>query len=56
MSDQVRLVDGRLELWLPFPLPGGWVCGEPDDSTEDGMCGYPVESEPCPVHHPEATE
>lgn len=52
MTTQTRLIDGRLELWLPLPLPGGWVCGEPDDAQPDGMCGMPIESESCNVHHP----
>jgi hypothetical protein len=50
MPKQSRLNNGRLELWLPMPLPGGWVCGEPDDGKPDGVCGMPVESEPCDLH------
>lgn len=53
MSAQNRAVNGRLELWLPLPLPGGWVCGEPDDTRPDGVCGMPIESEPCTDHHPD---
>lgn len=52
--NQIKLIDGRAEMWMPFPLPGGWVCAEPDDNADDGMCGMPVESEPCNIHHPEA--
>jgi hypothetical protein len=48
---QTRVVDGRVELWLPIPLLGGWVCGEPDDEGIGDVCGITVESEPCPVHH-----
>ena len=51
-SKQVRLNEGRLEFWVGLPMPGGWVCGEPDDGKPDGACGYPVESAPCPIHHP----
>jgi hypothetical protein len=47
MPRQVRIVDGRPEIWLPYPSPGGWVCAEPDTTTPDGMCGTPTESEPC---------
>ncbi|GLZ15647.1 hypothetical protein Acsp04_58820 [Actinomadura sp. NBRC 104425] len=28
---------------------GGYVCGAPDEGP-DGICGMPVESEPCPYH------
>lgn len=56
MARQIRLTDGRAEMWLPFPLPGGWVCAEPDDATQDGMCGMPVEDVPCTIHHPGATD
>lgn len=52
MGSRIREVQGRLEMWLQFPLHVGWVCAEPDDSTQDGMCGMPVESEPCNIHHP----
>lgn len=53
---QVRFEDGRLEMFLPWPLPGGWVCAEPDDTRPDGMCGMPIESEPCTTHHPHAED
>lgn len=39
------------EVWIPEPLPGGWVCSMPDPGRPDGICGMPVESEPCPEHH-----
>lgn len=48
----IRVVDGRREEYIRWPLPGGWVCAEPDSSMPDGVCGMPVESEPCTVHHP----
>jgi hypothetical protein len=47
-----RVVDGRLEL---FASPV-WVCGEPDAEAPGGVCGRPVESEPCEVHHPNAVD
>lgn len=45
----VRLNDGRPEMWDPSVPPGGWVCAVP--STK-GLCGIPVESEPCTEHYP----
>lgn len=29
---------------------GGWVCAVPDPGRPDGICGNPVESEPCGQH------
>ena len=52
MTEQTRMVDGRIEAQPPRDAPGGWVCAEPDASTQDGLCGMPVESEPCSIHHP----
>lgn len=49
---RVRVSDGRRERWITDPLPGGWVCAEPDPTGPDGECGRPVESEPCEIHHP----
>jgi hypothetical protein len=46
-----RTVDGRHEMWDASTPPGGWVCAEMGDGV-NLMCGQPVESEPCPVHHP----
>lgn len=41
------------EMWLDLgPYGAGWVCGEPDPDRPDGVCGMPVEDEPCPIHHP----
>lgn len=31
-------------------------CAEPDPDGPEGLCGIPVESEPCDVHHPGAVE
>ena len=52
MPSDIKVIDGRREAWLDLgPLLGaGWVCAESDDSP-DGVCGMPVESEPCTIHH-----
>lgn len=49
----VREVDGRLEVWINDPPPGGWVCAEPINNTPEGMCGMPIEDTPCTIHHPQ---
>lgn len=49
----VKEVAGRREAWLLICGIGGWVCAEPDPAFPDQMCGMPVESEPCDIHHPE---
>lgn len=36
-------------VWDPTTPPGGYVCAIP---TGTGVCGEPVESEPCPIHVP----
>jgi hypothetical protein len=46
-----RTVDGRFEMFDASVPPGGWVCAEWGDDA-DILCRTPVESEPCPVHHP----
>ncbi len=51
MTD-VKLVDGRREAWLFYMGVGGWICAELDLQLPDGICGMPVESEPCTIHHP----
>jgi hypothetical protein len=38
------------EVWSDAVPPGGMVCAVPDDLTADGICGNPVESEPCNRH------
>lgn len=43
---------GRPVRWITDPAPGGYVCGVADPDGPDGVCGMPVESEPCPVHFP----
>lgn len=53
---QIKKVDGRREGWLIYHGVGGWVCAEVDQATQDGLCGMPVESEPCDIHHPGATD
>jgi len=35
------------DVWMSYPLPGGYVCG---------ACGMPTESEPCAEHQPEAVD
>lgn len=44
---------GRREKWALIDGVGGYVCAEPDPAGVDGICGMPVESEPCNIHHPE---
>jgi len=41
---------GRPAVWSGAVAPGGMVCAVPDDLTADGICGNPVESEPCNRH------
>lgn len=38
------------EIWSDAVAPGGYVCAVPMPGQPDGICGYPVESEPCPKH------
>lgn len=51
---QIGLTEGRdVILWSDLDPPGGWVCAWPDPDSVYGICGMPVESEPCPQHgHP----
>lgn len=46
--------DGRRETWIVIGGVGGYVCAEPMTDLPDGICGMPVESEPCDIHHPDA--
>ncbi|WP_067825892.1 hypothetical protein [Actinomadura kijaniata] len=39
------------EVWDDSIPPGGYVCAVPGP-LPDGICGMPVESEPCPDHTP----
>jgi len=39
------------QVWDDSIEPGGYVCSWPAD-TASGICGYPVESDPCPEHGP----
>jgi hypothetical protein len=39
-------------VWSDACAPGGYVCGHPAPGMPDGICGWPVESEPCPEHGP----
>jgi hypothetical protein len=50
-SLDVKFIDGRREAWIVIAGIGGYVCAEPDAGKPDGMCGMPVESEPCDIHH-----
>lgn len=43
----------RREKWIVLAGVGGYICAEPDPNKPDGICGMPVESEPCTIHHPE---
>lgn len=53
---EVKIVGGRREAWIVIAGIGGYVCAEPDAEQPDGICGMPVESEPCDIHHPGAVE
>jgi hypothetical protein len=44
------------EVWSDAIPPGGYVCAVPQPGNPDGICGYPVESEPCPIHGDELDE
>lgn len=51
----VDINGGHREVWLVIGGVGGYVCGEPVADRPDGICGMPVETEPCPNHdRPEA--
>lgn len=52
IATTVETRDGRREAWVVINLVGGWVCAEPDQGFPGGICGMPVESEPCNTHHP----
>jgi hypothetical protein len=43
------------EAWSDAVPPGGYVCAVPKPSHPDGICGMPVESEPCNLHGPTYT-
>lgn len=38
------------EVWSDACAPGGYVCAVPDPDRPDGICGMPVEDEPCAAH------
>lgn len=38
------------ERWVICMGVGGYVCAAPDSTGPEGICGYPVEDEPCPKH------
>jgi hypothetical protein len=50
----IKTIDGRREAWVIIDEVGGYVCAEPDPGYPGGICGLPVESEPCSIHHPDA--
>lgn len=52
----LKTVDGRREAWIVVDLVGGYVCAETAPGLPDGICGMPVESEPCHIHHPDKIE
>lgn len=52
MSLEIMVVDGRRETWRGPVI----VCAEPDPGYPDGICGMPVESQPCNIHHPDAMD
>lgn len=52
MTPTITVVDGRREAWIVLHGMDGWVCAEPDPTLPDGICGMPVETEPCTEHHP----
>lgn len=37
-------------IWSNAVAPGGQVCAVPIPDMPGAICGYPVESEPCPIH------
>jgi hypothetical protein len=40
----------KWEQWVIVAEVGGYVCSYPDSNGLEGICGFPVESEPCPKH------
>lgn len=38
------------ERWVSISGIGGFVCAVPDPAGPDGICGMPVEDEPCDRH------
>lgn len=49
-----ELNNGRPSVWSAACAPGGMVCAVPDATRPDGICGNPVESEPCNRHEGQA--
>ena len=49
-ADADEVNDGKPVRWITDPAPGGMVCAVSDPSRPDGICGIPVESEPCGKH------
>jgi hypothetical protein len=46
----IELNNGQPVVFSAAVAPGGWVCAVTADGNPDGICGTPVESEPCPDH------
>jgi len=47
----VSIESGRNpERWVIYMGVGGYVCAVPDATGPDGICGMPVETEPCDKH------
>lgn len=53
--ESARFNDGLPVRWLDEPSPGGWACAVPVPGNPGGICGTPVESEPCPGHRTAGT-
>lgn len=46
----LALNNGNPVYWSRDAVPGGYVCAIPVAGRPRNICGYPVESEPCPEH------
>ncbi len=53
--ERQRARQDALVTWVVMDEVGGYVCAVPDPSRTGGICGMPVESEPCPTHAPEVS-
>jgi hypothetical protein len=49
-SDDDAFNGGAPTVWSDAVAPGGLVCAAQAEHMPDGICGWPVESEPCPAH------
>lgn len=48
--DEADAKETAPEVWSDAVAPGGYVCAAPDPTRPDGICGMPVEDEPCSEH------